>query len=64
MKKLFPLFILAAGFIPACADFYIPNGLNDTEIDLLNKGYSQDQIDQAYEIGDKTGDYDFIDAAD
>lgn len=66
MEKLFPILILAAGLIPACADFYSPNALNETEIDqiLLQKGYSQEQIDKAYLIGDETGDYDFIDAAD
>lgn len=36
---------------------------NETELDLLEQGYSQTAIDLAYEIGDATGDYNFIDAA-
>lgn len=36
---------------------------NETELDLLEQGYSQTAIDLAYQIGDETGDYNFIDEA-
>lgn len=35
---------------------------NETESELLAQGYSQTAIDLAYQIGDETGDYNFIDS--
>lgn len=38
-------------------------GEDDTDSALLKQGYTQKQIDDAWQHGDKTGDYGIIDAA-
>lgn len=58
--RVIPL-LLTVLLAPSCAPAKTNEG-STLEAELLAQGYSEREIDEAFEVGDRTGDYGIIDA--